>query len=84
MDKDISLRTIEFIRTHFPLARKQSINETTPLLETGIIDSLGILDLVAFIEDAFAVHVDDDDLTPEHFASVQTISDMVQGKARRA
>ena len=47
-------------------------NETL-LLETGILDSLSLLRLVVFIQERFDVIVDDLDLVPEHFASVDTI-----------
>jgi acyl carrier protein len=45
----------------------------TPLLETGILDSLSLLRLVVFIQERFGIVVDDLDLLPEHFASVDTI-----------
>jgi acyl carrier protein len=49
------------------------LGNATPLLETGILDSLGLLRLVIFIQEQFAIVVDDVDLVPEHFASVDTI-----------
>lgn len=45
----------------------------TPLLETGILDSLGLLRLVVFIEARFGVTIGDTDLLPENFTSVETI-----------
>lgn len=47
-------------------------NETS-LLETGILDSLGLLRLVLFLEERFGVTVGEADLLPEHFASVSAI-----------
>ncbi len=47
--------------------------DTTSLLETGIIDSLGLLRLVMFIQERFGITVDDTDLVPEHFDSVNSI-----------
>lgn len=44
-----------------------------PLLETSILDSLSLLRLVVFIQERFDIIVDDLDLVPEHFASVDTI-----------
>jgi acyl carrier protein len=46
----------------------------TSLLETGILDSLGLLRLVVFIQERFAITVDDVDLIPENFDSVDAIS----------
>lgn len=49
------------------------LGNETPLLETGILDSLSLLRLVVFIQERFDIIVDDLDLVPEHFASVDTI-----------
>jgi acyl carrier protein len=47
-------------------------NETS-LLESGILDSLGLLRLVVFLEEQFGITLGDADLLPEKFASVNTI-----------
>jgi len=59
----------EFVQdaTLLPLAN------TTPLLETGVLDSLSLLRLVLFVQERFGIVVDDVDLVPEHFASVDAI-----------
>jgi len=50
------------------------LGNATSLLETGILDSLSLLRLVVFVQQRFGVAVDDVDLVPEHFDSVDTIS----------
>jgi D-alanine--poly(phosphoribitol) ligase subunit 2 len=45
----------------------------TPLLESGILDSLSLLRLVVFLEKQFDLTMGDADLLPENFASVNTI-----------
>ena len=45
----------------------------TSLLETGILDSLSLLRLVVFVQQRFGITVDDVDLVPEHFDSVDAI-----------
>jgi acyl carrier protein len=47
-------------------------NETS-LLETGVLDSLSLLRLVVFIQERFGIAVDDVDLVPEHFDTVDAI-----------
>ena len=49
------------------------LENATSLLETGILDSLSLLRLVVFIQDTFGSTVDDVDLVPENFDSVNTI-----------
>ena len=45
----------------------------TPLVESGILDSLSLLQLVVFLEERFGITVGDADLLPQNFASVNTI-----------
>ncbi len=47
--------------------------DETPLLDSGILDSLSLLRLVVFLEERFGVTIGDTDLLPENFASVNTI-----------
>ena len=49
------------------------LGNATSLLETGVLDSLGLLRLVVFIQQRFGITVDDVDLVPEHFDSVDAI-----------
>lgn len=48
------------------------------LLGTGMVDSVGMMSLVLFIEDTFDVEVPPEDVTIEHFLSVNTIDAYVQ------
>jgi len=57
------------------------LGNATPLLETGILDSLSLLRLVMFIQDQFGIAVDDLDLVPEHFASVDAICAYLRSRA---
>src|SRR5512146_2325702 len=49
-------------------------------LASGIIDSLGVMQLVSFVESEFSVRVADPDLVPENFDSVEKVSAFVQRK----
>lgn len=51
-------------------------------LGTGIIDSLGVAQLVAFVEAEFGLKVRDVDLVPENFDSVALVSAFVESRAR--
>ncbi len=51
------------------------------LVNDGMLDSLGIVTLVANLEDAFDVEIDPDDIVPENFASIETIAEMVKRSA---
>jgi acyl carrier protein len=49
------------------------LGNATSLLETGILDSLSLLKLVVFIQERFGIVVDDVDLVPENFDTVDAI-----------
>jgi len=48
------------------------------LLESGIIDSLGVLELVTFMQQEFALAVADEDLTPENFQNIESMARFVE------
>jgi acyl carrier protein len=50
------------------------------LLASDQLDSQGMMELVAFIEESFAIEVGDEDLTPENFKSVDAIASYVTSK----
>jgi acyl carrier protein len=49
-------------------------------LEEGIVDSLGIMELVLFIEETFGLSIDDRDLTPDNFDSVNKMAHYIQNR----
>jgi len=73
-DNAANERIRSFVVEKFPLARKRNIKDSDELLESGIMDSLGILDLVAFIESEFNITVSDEDLSPENFSSIENVA----------
>jgi acyl carrier protein len=50
------------------------------LLETGIVDSTGVLELVFFVEESFGIKVKDDELVPRNFDSIAKLAAYVRGK----
>jgi len=69
-----------FIVKKFPAARKRAIDDTLPLLESGIVDSMGVLDVVTFLEQSFKIRVSDDELTPDNFANIARMTSFVEKK----
>lgn len=53
-------------------------------LEEGIVDSLGVMELVSFVEDQFGVSVDDQEITPDNFDSVTRLAAYIQHKLNGA
>jgi acyl carrier protein len=61
----------------------EDLTDDTPLIERKIVDSLGLLHLVSFIEDEFGVQVADEELVPDHFGTIARISRLVEAKRAR-
>ena len=57
-----------------------SLSDDASFLEEGIVDSTGVLELVMFVEKAFAISAEDDEIVPEHFDSVAQLTRYVTGK----
>jgi acyl carrier protein len=76
-----SERIRNFILEKFPLARRQGLKTSDTLLEGGILDSLGVLDLVGFVEQEFGIHVADEELVPENFQTIEQLAAFVQAKS---
>lgn len=82
MDVVSSLR--RYIAENFLHRRGVSqVGEDDPLLESGIVDSMGILQLVGFLESRFGIDVDDEDIVPENFETMMSISAFVDMKVRQ-
>lgn len=67
------------------LAQPQGISSFTdeePLMETGIIDSLGIFRLVSFMEDQLGVRVSDEEINPTTLKNLNSIEELVMRKRK--
>jgi acyl carrier protein len=56
------------------------LTEDLPLLERGVIDSVGIFQLVSFIETEYGVEIADEELVPQHFGTLGGISRLIETK----
>jgi len=64
-----------FIQESFlPGAPGVRIDEGTSFLDTGLIDSTGVLELVDFLEEQFGIAVEDSELVPENLDSISNLS----------
>jgi acyl carrier protein len=82
---DIELRVRQFIADNFLFGDDgNKLSDTQSLLEAGLIDSTGILQLVAFLEGDFAIRVADAEIVPDNLDTIRTIVSYVAGKAASA
>jgi acyl carrier protein len=59
---------------------KAALSATQSLLDAGLIDSTGILELVAFLEAEFAIRIADAEIVPENLDSIRAITAYVAVK----
>ena len=69
-----------FLATDLAAGRDDVNLASDSLVDAGIIDSVGILKLVDFIESDLGVKIGDDDLIPENFDTLDDIARLVDGK----
>ncbi len=60
------------------MSSSEGLSPDRMLLDEGILDSLGLQQLVTFLEAEFSIKIDDDYLMPENFASVSAIASIVE------
>jgi len=68
-----------FILENHLMGEGESLDATDSFLERGILDSTGILEFVAFLEDTWKIEVDDADLVPDNLDSIERAARYVEG-----
>ena len=70
-----------FITDNFPLRRKSDvIDDEESLMDAGVIDSAGVLELVEFVESHFEIAIPFEDLVPENFDTIASITTYVSSR----
>jgi acyl carrier protein len=83
MHHDISGVLRRFIGENFMFQEDpQSLSDDASFLETGIIDSTGVLELVCFLESTFGIEVADEEMLPENLDSIRAVTAYVTRKTR--
>jgi acyl carrier protein len=78
----IEIRTIvaDYLRQRFPTLAGHPLEDSTALLVGGVIDSLGILDLAAFLGERFGIEISDADFEPGNFETFGQLVAFVERK----
>ena len=72
----------QFITQQFGIEEHTTLNVEDNLIENGIIDSMGMMRLIRFIEKKYGIEVAFEEMLPENFESVQNISDYITTKIK--
>jgi acyl carrier protein len=66
---------MDYIKNDLIRDRKATISPNDDLLANGTIDSLGILQLVAFVDERLGIRIPDEDVTYDNFRSVSALAE---------
>ena len=71
----------QFLRDNFPLSADGVVlDRDDSLIEVGVIDSTGVLELIGFIEERYEVEIADEEVLPENLDSIANITRFVGAK----
>lgn len=79
-DVSIAERIRGFIGTNFYVPAGEELSDDLSLIDQGLIDSTGVLEVVDFLERSFGVTVADQEMVPDNFGSIRRIAAFVQRK----
>lgn len=68
----------QFIRTRLNPNVGERCDPGRNLLETGVLDSTGLIELFVWLEATFAVSINTEDLVPENFATLDAMADYIE------
>lgn len=75
----------DFVVENFLLGESNNgLEDTDSFLDNGIVDSTGILELVAFLEETYDIQVEDEELIPENLDSIANVSAYLHRKKHGA
>lgn len=69
-----------FIVLNFYVPEGMTLVDDASLLDLGIVDSTGVLEITAFLEGEYGIVIDDDEILPENLDSIACIADFVNRK----
>lgn len=70
----------QFIADNFYVSDPEELADDTLLVTSGIVDSTGMLEIIAFLEADFGIRIGDHETTPENLGSIARIAAFVEGK----
>ena len=72
--------TTDQIRAYIEKTFGKAVGVDDSLLDSGLLDSIGIFELTTFLESTFGITVEDEAIIPEHFETVALIANFVNRK----
>jgi acyl carrier protein len=77
---DIESEVNTFVVTSFLAGRSLDLQPDDSLLDMGVIDSTGVLELVSYLEERFGIKVEDEEMIPDNLESIRNVARYVEKK----
>lgn len=74
----------EFVAANFLFGDAAGLKDDASFLDTGIIDSTGILELITFLEDTYLIKIEAAEMVPENLDSISKVCDFLGRKLQRS
>lgn len=73
---------LDYLKDNSFMERGTVLGDSDSLTQNGIIDSIGLLELIDYICETYSIEIPEDMLTPENFDSLQGITDLITRLAK--
>lgn len=77
---EIKQRIRQFLSDNILFGDSSHVNDDTSFLGEGIVDSTGVVELVLFVEETFGIQVDDDEIVPDNFDTIDNLAAYIEQK----
>jgi acyl carrier protein len=77
-------RVRQFILENFYVSDRADLTDEISLLDSGVVDSTGMMDVILFLETEYGIHIEDHETVPENLESISQIAVFVGDKLRTA
>jgi acyl carrier protein len=77
---DIKSNLRKFVVETFLFGQETDLTDETSFLDQGIVDSTGVLELVAHLEQTYHIKIKDEELIPDNLDSISAIADFLARK----
>lgn len=75
--EEIKDTIVDYLKANSFMDNETNLKDTDSLTQSGIIDSIGLLELMDYICEKYSIEIPEDMLTPENFDSLQGITNMI-------
>jgi acyl carrier protein len=76
----VEARVRDFLTEFFYVSDPGSLTDDLSLIDSGLVDSTGMMDVIVFLESEYGFHVEDDEMVPENLESIGQIVRFVERK----